>query len=233
MTKAPLIMPAGGAALQEFELQRVDYMAPEASGYVGGVQAGFPLWAAAWTIGKIGEERSDEWRSFVMECRGQQRRFYAGDLRRPYPKAHLDGFAQMVRYSGGTFDGTASSWSQSIDSSSDCNLVLHGLPSGLMLGTGDYVGFKWDATGEAPFNRWRRAMVRIIRGGGGIVASNGDVTVKVEPAVPAAVPGGAIAHLDNPCVTMKLLLNQTKLDAIDRRGAIRGGTITAIQDLRS
>jgi hypothetical protein len=54
-----LEMPASGAAMQEFEPQRVDYAAPESGGRLGGVQAGFPLWLAVWTWGTIGARRSD------------------------------------------------------------------------------------------------------------------------------------------------------------------------------
>lgn len=231
--KPPLIMPVSGAAMQEFELQRIDYAAPEASGQVGGVQAGWPLWLAVWTIGKVGAAKSDEWRSWVAECRGSARTFYGADISRPYPRAHQDGFARMTRFNGSAFDGSASTWSQSIDSNDDQLLTLTGLPSGFILGTGDYVGFKWDDSAFTAGNLQRRALVRIIRGGGGVASSGGSVQVKVEPPIPACVPSGAKAHLDSACCTMRLLSDQTKLDAMDRRLAVRGGTIAAIQDLRA
>jgi hypothetical protein len=55
--KAPITPPTSGAAQQQFELQRVDYGAPEAGGRVGGVQAGFPLWKLVWTLGNVGRDR--------------------------------------------------------------------------------------------------------------------------------------------------------------------------------
>src|SRR5947209_7554659 len=137
--KAPLIMPVSGLSLQDFEPQRVDYLSPEAGGQLGGVQAGFPLWAATWTVGKIGECKSDEFRSFVAELRGQIRTFYGYDLRRVFPKAYCSGFSGMLTTGGAAFTGAASSWSASIAANDDCLVTLHGLPSGLILGTGDYL----------------------------------------------------------------------------------------------
>lgn len=231
--KAPLEMPTSGAALQEFEPQRIDYAAPEASGRVGGVQAGFPLWLAIWTIGRIGAAKSDELRSFLTEVRGAIRTFYGRDLSRPYPKAYAGGFANMTRPDATPFTGAATSWSQSVDADGDQLLTLNGLPSGFVMGTGDYAGFKWDAAGEAAGNLRRRALARVIRGGGGAASATGVLTIKVEPPIPAAVPVGATAHLDLPACVMRIVTERTKLDAIDRRLAVRGGTIVAIQDLRA
>lgn len=231
--KAPLTPPSSGASLQEFEIQRIDYAAAEAGGRVGGVQAGFPLWQATWTIGKLGEDKSDEWRSFDAELRGATRRFYACDKRRPYPKAHLGGFARMTRVGGTPFDGSATSWSQAIDSDGDCIVTLHGLPAGLVMSTGDYVGFKWSATDDPVAGLPWCTVARVVRGGGGMADATGTLTLMIEPPIPPAVPGTATAHLDNPQCVMTKITDQSKLNPIDRRGAITGGTVVAIQDLRA
>lgn len=231
--KAPLIMPTSGLALQQFELQRVDYLSPEAGGRVGGVQAGLPLWAPVWTIGKIGEAKSDEFRAFIMELRGAMRTFYGYDLRRPFPKAYRNGFAGLNRAGGGAFDGSATSWSLAIDANDDCLVTLNGLPVGLTLGTGDYVGFTWSATStEVAGITWKHKS-RVIRSGGGVANGSGVVTVKVEPPIPTAVPGTAVVHLDNPACVMRIIVGSSQLQPIDRRGAVTGGTIAAIQDLRA
>lgn len=231
--KAPLAMPVAGAAQQEFEIQRVDFSAPEASGYIGGVQAGFPLWGATWTLGKIGPDKSDEWRSFMSELRGAQRFFYAADKGRPYPLAHLDGFTRMTRFDGSPFDGSATSWSQSVDANDDQLLTLNGLPAGLTLGKLDYAGFRWPAVDARIAGLEWRTVVRVIRDGGGVADVGGQLTVKVEPAIPACVPGTAIAYLNEPSCVMKLDTASTRLDPIDRRLAVSGGTIVAVQDLRA
>jgi hypothetical protein len=228
--KPPTEMPGSGAALQEFEPQRVDFSAAEASGRVGGVQAGFPLWLGIWTIGRIGSDRSDQWRAWLVGQRGQQRRFYGRDLARPYPKAHIAGFAGMTRAGGGAFSGSATSWSEAIDSNDDSRITLNGLPAGLILSIGDYIGYKWDAAGASAGTYHRRALQRVTVGG--TASGAGIATVTAEPPLSIVVPGTAIAHLDRPACVMTLISDQTKLDAIDRRLAVRGGTVAGIQDLR-
>jgi len=231
--KAPLEMPTSGASQQEFEPQRVDYGAPEASGRIGGVQAGFPLWMGVWTIGRIGAAKSDDFRAFMLELRGATRRFLGRDLGRPYPKEHIGGFAGMTRAGGGAFDGTALDWSETINADGDSEVTLTGLPAGLVLSTGDYIGFTWAATDDDVAGLDWHAPVRIIRDGGGTADGTGEVTVKSEPPIPSAVPGSATAYLNQPACVMALIADKTKLDAIDRRLAVRGGTIAGIQDIRA
>lgn len=229
---APREMPTSGASMQEFEPQRVDYVAPEGSGRLGAVQAGFPLWLARWTIGRLGETRSDSWRAFDIGQRGATRSFLARDLRRPYPKAHIDGFAGMVRAGTATaFDGSATSWSEAINTDNDSLLTLNGLPAGLVLSIGDYVGFKWDAAGAPASSHWRRAMSRVTVAG--TASGTGTATITVEPPLPTVVPAAAIAHLDRPACVMRKLTEESRLEPIDRGGGIRGGLLVGLQDLRA
>ena len=107
--KAPVAMPDMYVSQQQFELQRVDFVSPEASGRLNGVQAGFPLWSGVWTLARMPVENSDEWRAFLTATRGQTRRFIGRDIARSYPRAYPDGFAGMTRAGGGSFDGTSSS----------------------------------------------------------------------------------------------------------------------------
>lgn len=229
----PLDFPETGASQQEFEPMTIGFASPEGGGAVGGVQAGAPLWMAIWTIGKIGARRSDIWRSWKSRMRGQQRRFFGRDLGRPYPLAHICGFSRMTKVDGTPFIGAASSWSETADADWNSLVTLYGLPAGLILSTNDYIGFKWDADSSDEGSFDRRALVRVVEGGGGMADADGTVQVMSEPPVPAVVPEGAIAHLDRPCCVMVLLTDQTKLQAIDRRLAIQGGTIAAVQDLRA
>lgn len=229
--KAPLTMPVRGAARQQFEPQRVDYSAPEAGGRIGGVQAGFPLWFGIWTLTDMTPAKSDEWRAFFLQLRGAIRRFLGTDRERPYPKAHSAGFAGMTRAGGGSFDGTASSWSESINGDGDSAVTLHGMPAGLVLGQGDYIGFSYTATEAAVSGLPWHALVRVVVGG--TADGSGVLTVTSEPPVPAAVPGSATAYLNEPKCVMVLVSEQSSLDAISRRGAIHGGTVVGVQDLRS
>lgn len=229
----PRAMPQKGAAQQEFELRRIHYEAPEAGGELGGVQAGAPRWLAVWNIGRVGADGSDDWRAWLMDMRAGQRRFYGRDFARPYPKAHISGFAGMNRAGGGAFDGMALTWGEAFDAEDNSLVTLTGLPVGLVLSTGDYVGFKWDAAGRPAGTYERRGLVRVGYGGGGVANGAGSVTVRCEPAVPISVPLTAKAHLDNPVCVMGIVTGGTKLGPIDRSRALRSGTIVGLQDLRA
>lgn len=217
--KAPLTMPYKGASRQQFELQRNNFLAPEASGRVGGVQAGFPLWLAVWTLTDMRPEKSDEWRAFLSQLRGTLRVFLGYDRQRSLPRTGLVA----------AFDGEASSWSETINADGDSELTLSGLPSGQVLSQGDYIGFRYTATENGVAGLEWHALVRVVVGA---TSGGGSTMVIVEPPVSPSVPPDAVAYLDTPKCVMRVLTDQTSLEAIDRRGAIRGGTLTAIQDIR-
>lgn len=227
----PRPMPSSGVAQQEFDIQRVDFAAPTADGRVGGVQGGFPLWIATWTLGRISRVRGDEWTAWLDSLRGAQKRFLGRDFSRPYPLAYLEnGFAGMTRAGGGAFTGAATSWSQSIDGNGGARLTLNGLPNGLVLSWGDYVGLKWDANGSMAGAYDRRTMARVVDPA--TAAVSGTVTVGIEPPIPPWVNAGAVAHLDMPAAVMTLITDGTKRAPIDRRLTIQGTKISAVQDLR-
>jgi hypothetical protein len=228
--KPPLEMPTDFYAQVEFDIQRVDFAAPEASGRMGGVQSGFPLFYGIYTIDTVGQAESDEIRAFKDRMRGSGRLFLGRDLLRPYPKAHSGGFAGMTRAGGGAFDGSATDWSQVITADGDNQVTLEGLPAGLDLGLCDYVGFRWVATDPEVAGLTWHACVRVnVRG---VADVDGTVTVTCEPSVPLAVPAGATAYLNRPACVMRLIPDQTKLQAVGKRLAIGGGQIAGIQDIR-
>lgn len=227
----PIAMPRFGATGQEFEIQRVDYSSPDAGGRLGGVQAGFPRWMATWTLGTMSADASDALRAFWAMMRGAQRRFYGFDLARPFPRLYPDGFAGLDRAGGGAFDGAAASWSETIDGADNSLVTLTNLPAGLGLSLGDYIGFKWDAAGDAAGSYRRRALVRVVEAG--IAGLSGSVTVTAEPPIPLVVPVGAVAHLDQPCCVMGFPDSQSKLGPIGRLGKIGSGTLVALQDIRA
>lgn len=225
--KSPVEMPDEYVALQSFELQRIDYQAPEASGRIGGVQAGFPLWSAAYTLGRMPADNSDEWRAWLSGMRGATRRFIGRDIARQLPKSCLeDGLPAG-------FDGAASDWTETINADGDSELALElgASAAGLVLSQGDYVDFRWSATETSISGLPWRALVRVVEGG--TADGSGNVTVVVEPPVPSAVPDTAVAHLDEPGCIMVMILDQTSLEPIDRLYSILGGTIAAVQDIRA
>lgn len=222
--KAPVEMPDMYVAMEHFEIQRVDYSAPEASGRIGGVQAGFPLWSGIWTLGAMPVDNSDEWRAFISGLRGQTRRFIGRPISRPLPKAYMDDGLP------GVFTGAASSWSESINSDGDSELTLNGLPASFVLSQGDYIDFRYAATEDSVSGLDWRALVRVVEGA--TANGSGTVTVTVEPPVPSAVPSDAVAHVDEPGCIMALVLDQTSVGPVDRLYSIREGQITGIQDIR-
>lgn len=222
--KAPVEMPTMYVGLQKFEPRRVDYIAPEASGRVGGVQAGFPLWEAVWMLGRMPDDNSDEWRAWLTGMRGQTRRFIGRDIARQLPKAYLE-------TGMGAFNGICSDWSETINADGDSELFLDGLPNGFVLSPGDYVDFRYDATEDAIAGLAWRVIVRIVEGG--TANGSGEVTVVVEPPVPTAVPSDAVAHVSETGCIMALILEETNLDGVDRLYSILGGQITAVQDIRA
>jgi len=118
-----------------------------------------------------------------------------------------------------------------VDGDSEARLTLGGLPAGMKLGRGDYIGFRWDAAGSPAGAHDRRTLVRTVLPA--MVSGNGTVSVLVEPPVPTlVVPAAAEAHLDRPGCIMKLVRGDSSLNPMDRRLKIAGGTVSAMQDLR-
>ncbi|MEL7783750.1 hypothetical protein AAG607_12060 [Citromicrobium bathyomarinum] len=225
-----LDMPEGGVAQQEFEPEEFDAIAPERGGRLGGIMLGEPLWRARFELGRsLTRDASDDWRAFIARLRRSQRPFLAYDHDRIFPRAYPRGFSRMTRPDGSPFDGSAASWSAQATSDFDELVTLTQLPGNLLLGKGDYIGFKWDAEGSNAGTYDRRAMVRVVEPARANAA--GEITVMVEMPVPTrVVPETAIAHLDKPCCLMRR--TGGSLGMLDRRQKIAGGTLEALQDLR-
>lgn len=221
-----------GIARVRFDIERVDFAAPEASGRQGGVQAGWPLWSARYELDRSDPDSADLWQAFFDRMRGRIRRFYAIDPKRRMPKLYRFGFAGLVRAGTATaFDGTATSWSQAIDSNGNALVTLNGLPAGLQLSVGDMIGFRWDAAGAGAGNMMRRTIARAVLPS--TATGSGQAQVTVEPPLNTAlVPAGAIAHLNDPAAVMQLVPENSELGPIGAGGILAGGSITAIQDLR-
>lgn len=227
-----LRMPDRGVAASDFEIEPFDALAPERGGRLGGVSLGEPLWHAKYELSRsMSLDLSDHWRAFAARLRGSQRAFIAQDRTRRFPRNYPEGFARTTRVGGTAFDGAASSWSQSVDANSEATLTLEGLPAGLRLERGDYVGFRWDAEGSPEGAFDRLAMVRVVLPS--IADATGAIDAVIEPPVPTrVVSSGAQAHLDNPACLMKVASGGMKLGSVDALHTLMGGTIKAVQDLR-
>lgn len=225
----PLDLPDSGPSKQTFELVTVSETAPENNGALGAIQIGETRWMASYTTGTLSREQSDEWRALYSRLRGAGRWFYARDYQRPYPKAYPGGFGGMTRHGGGSFDGSATSWSQAFDGDQNAIVTLNGLPDSFVLGLNDYVGFKWSTT--------RRALVRAVALSTDLGA--GSISVMVEPPIPVlmdgyggVVPSDAVAYLDKPTCLMRALSTNAPPADLERRGAITTLTVAGLQDLQ-
>lgn len=222
--------PAGVARVQ-LEIERIDFAAPEASGKQGGVQAGWPLWLGTWELDRVDGRSADLWEAFHARLRGRQRLFLSGDISRPYPIAHRGGFAGMVRAGGGAFAGDALAWAQAINADGEAELALTGLPPGLILSVGDYIGWKWDAVGAPALSYHRRALARIVVGAA--ATGGGAATVMIEPPLSTlVVPSGAVAHLDRAQACFRQLPDKSGLGPRSGGSGMAGGAFSAVQDLR-
>jgi len=210
---AVLEMPSSGVGQQRFEVDRVDFQSPTTGGRTGNVTAGFPRWVAEYTLGRNSETMSDQWRAFVKRLRGGQRTFFGRDVNRPYPRAYLNGFSGLTRAGGGSFDGSATSWS--LDGTRTM-LTLNGLPAGFVVGFNDYGDFRWSVGFE------KRALIAFVTAG----AANGSgvLTLEVDPPVPTLVAGGVTFSFDRPACLMKMT-PEAHLGAIDRRKSVEGSLI--------
>lgn len=219
-------MPSIGGEGLTFQPQREDLLSPETSGRMGGVQIGWPRWRLSMNLANLEFAVADEWIAFYRSRRGSMRMFLGYDLSRPYPAAHAKGFRNMLTVGGQPFMGTAGGWSQTINDDGDAVLTLTTVPSGLKLGWGDYIGFKWDSADADEGDADRRFLVAVT--GGGKANAAGTISVVVEPSVHDVVPPGAVAHLDNPMCLMKLM-DDTRMPRIVISHAEAGGVISAVQ----
>jgi len=226
----PRPMPLTGIGQQLFDIQRVDFAAPEAGGTMGGVQAGFPLWIATWTTARNTRDVSDEWIAWLSTMRGSQKRFLGRDYARSFPRIYPRGFGGLVRPDGNAFDGSATGWTETIDGVGTAYLTLRGLPAGLVLSLTDLIGFRWDVGGAAAKSWGRRTIARVVEAG--TASATGIVTVAIEPPLPYFIPPTAQAHLDNPACVMTVMPQDTKVAPIDRRLVATGTVLAGIQDLR-
>lgn len=202
----PRQMPAFGLGMQSFELQRVDYVTPVVDGRLTAVSAGWPLWKAEWSFTGMTETQTEAWRAWLSALRGSQRTFFGSDQRRAVPLAY--------RKTGLGFDGDATSWSVN----NDRDVLTLTFPEEVTFTPGDYVGFRWGGD--------RRTKVRVLE-----AAAGPTLSVGIEPPLPRAVSGAAVAHVKNPACTMRLIESPSDLRVgVD---GVLSGSFSAIQDLRA
>lgn len=220
-------MPVTGVGGQVFEPMDVNLESSDVGGALYAVGVGAKRWRAQWSLAQaLSMAGSDEWRAFVTSLNGSARTFLGHEFGREFPLLYGAGFTGLTRAGGGAFDGSLTSWSQTIGGDGQALATLNGLPAGFALSRGDYLDFRW-TTSSVPRRHLVRALEAATANGSGVIAG-----VSVDPPILSRiVPSDAVGHLDNPACVMRLMTSQTTVSAMDRR-KVAGGSIVAIQDLR-
>jgi len=190
----------------------------ERGGRAISVVIGPARWEAEFATADLREPDLSEWRAWIASLQGGAKTFYAGDPSKPYPRAYPTGFSGMTRAGGGSFDGTATSWS--IDSSRAV-LTLNGLPASFAISIGDMTAFEWSTS--------KRYLVRALEAA--TANGSGVATFTVEPKIETLVSSGAVATLANPQCVMRLTPDGADIDL--RPGPIGRASFKAVQHLEA
>lgn len=170
---AQYLLPEGTRE-SEFNIEQVDAVNELVSGASYSEEIAPPYWdvhIVSTTLGRR-TERFRNWSSFIDNLRGAKRTALLYDADLQYP-AYYKNFAGMTRAGGGVFDGTAE-----IDvRTSQYQFDLSNLPENFQLLKGDYIGFIKSGSPSRYF------LARIAEDADGDIT--GDITVRVEPKVPA------------------------------------------------
>ena len=205
----------GSVARQVFEPMRVDYDSPEVGGGGSAVSAGPARWAAKYTLGTTSQRQVDAWRAFLASLRGTQKLFFGKDWSRRLPAFYAGGLP-----SG--WNGDLASWTHAV-SGGDATLSVTGLPSGMGIAAGDYVGLRW-TTGGFP----RFALVRAVQD---VASTAGAASFPVEPALPTFVPADAVAYMKDAGCLMRQDTSQQAVAEMGRAGRIDGTVFAGRQVL--
>ena len=162
---------------------------------------GIPQWQATLKTRMLFPSEISQWRGFRDSLRGMSRFFVGYDPLRAYPGAYMPrGWGSLTRVGGGAFDGTASLVAISnsgLPGIGNDVIEIGTLPSGLALINGDYVSLS--QSGVVSLHRVLDQTAQVANG-------SGDVTVWVEPEVPAAfVAGTAAVNLLQPCAKFRIM----------------------------
>jgi hypothetical protein len=212
-------MPTRGFGDIEFELVHAVAVTPEQGGRLVSVELGEARWRMKVRTATMDMTRLGEWRAFLASLKGAGRTFLGLDVSRRYPVTYSTGFAGLNRAGGGSFDGTATSWS--VNSTRD-EITLNGLPASFRLRPGDMVGLSWSSGAKRTLHR----VLEDVTGNG-----SGVGTWQVEPGVPTWAPGGATATLDQPSAVMRVQPGSVSIGvSMMRSGAV---SFDAIQHLEA
>ncbi len=201
----------------DFHVQRMDLSSGDGAGRQNSVQMGWPLWVATYQILAPNDLAKQKWSAWLNRQRGAIHQFRGVDPARLLPAAYRPSSAKVGGLPG-AWNGDASSWS--VDGAR--TTLTMAIPTGIILTEGDLIGHRW-SSGD------KLSLTEVEFGSGG-VAAGGSISVKVSPAIPTLVPGGATAYVLRPACLMRLKADtEYPVQPVD---GVASGKIVAIQDLR-
>lgn len=172
----PLSMPDFGIHTMPMDLDRVSAKVASRASEISRIEIAPSLWKTTIETRVLVGTEYDYWRSWLSTINNYGR-FYLWDANHRFPSYYKTGFGTMNRAVGGAFDGTCRV--VNVNSLNASEITLDYLPIGFVLTHGDYLAFDYDSG-------TKRALHRVLLGGGGVSNASGFVTLTVEPPV---VPG--------------------------------------------
>lgn len=214
----PRAMPSRGVSDVTFDLDYQEAVAAEQGGRLVSIGLGLARWRMTFRSATLDMTRLGEWRAWITSLRGAGRTFIGVDPARRFPLLYPAGFTGLTRAGGGSFDGSATSYS--LNTARD-DITLNGLPASFALRPGDMIELGWSSRAKRTLHRCLESAT---------ANGSGVATVQIEPPVPAYVTS-ATARLDNPGCIMRLLPGQQSASvAMNRSGQI---SFEAIQHLEA
>lgn len=128
------IVPEDGFAEQDFRLLERQEFSRTAGGSTIAKSFGSALWSMEATTKPMMRDDAMEYEAKIHSLDGSIGTFYAGDLRRVYPKAHP---------TGDFSESGVAIYAVGVDSKS---LQIDGLPAGFILSAGDFLSFDYGAS---------------------------------------------------------------------------------------
>ena len=188
----PRVFPFEVAAIAPpliFTPDRVQNVTRSRGGSVNAAERARTLWRieAKTTILEPGPY--DDMQAWFDSLRGSLNTFIFFDPARVRPRAYPGvGWAGFSRHNGGAFDGTCT-----LLSASGYTVQLTGLPTSYVISTGDMICWNWGSV---------RTLHRAVET---VTATNGVLTVQVEPDVPPGSPNLAVVRVETAHATFQLV----------------------------
>jgi hypothetical protein len=216
----PLVgTPTTGFVEVEIEPVRRQAMGVTEGGRDIVIDRGLPQWQGTWKTNPLTATQTAAWRAWKAALRGSARFFTLWDPLVEYPVHYMPTGAWPTTRAtgGGAFDGTATIGNITTSGLADGGrdvLRIKTLPAGLVLSPGD--GVQITESGL-------QSLHRILDPAGVTADSGGNVTVWVEPALPAQFDASAAAQLHRPSAKWRV----TSCDITVQSGSrVRPGQVT-------